>query len=617
MHRCLVALSSLALFTASVAGQCLNTSSIGSSIGSGDETLFAPVAMGISFPMAGALGGPFTHCAVSTNGVLYLTTGAAPVGGSGSQWGGAAQLTGVAGDAPRIAPFWKDLVCAAPSSFVAVDTSVTGRCAVTWLLANEFLQAPVKSFQAELFATGFVRFSYSAGMAVDAATATVGVSVGNGAADPGASDLSAQPVSATGVAYQLFDPIGVPFDLGGRTIQFSPSGGGFAVNLTCQPAFHAGYGSGCYSVASESFYQFFPTAAAAAAALNGQSMRLVPTANGYTVTWGGGVYVPPSGGAVSLPGNDDDQTAVTPSIPLPIPGGSAATLFVHTNGYVSTAASNDSVLDNATWNPPTNSDYSPTSGFRNAPATAFWSWHDYVSSSGTGRIKRHEAVVGPDTVLYLTWDAVESYPATTANPSTFQFQCNLTTGVVTYVWQNLTAIGTGGNPFLPEGHLIGYSPGGASLDPGSVNLATALPLTTRPDQYPLTLLASPAPVFTIGGPSVPVTYTVTNIPDAAPPLGIGIALLLFSTGPLPGGFDLGFVGMGGCNLNIASLDVTISLGGLAGTDSLVLAMPQPLSAGLSFYSQALALFPPNSLPNGQNPFGGVMSNGLQSFFNTF
>ena len=219
MHRCFVALTSLALFTASVAGQCLNTSSIGSSIGSGDETLFAPVAMGINFPMAGALGGPFTHCAVSTNGVLYLTTGAAPVGGSGSQWGGAAQLTGVAGDAPRIAPFWKDLVCAAPSSFVAVDTSVAGRCAVTWLLANEFLQAPVKSFQAELFATGVVRFSYSAGMAVDAATATVGVSVGNGAADPGTSDLSAQPVSATGVVYQL--AVGDPWRAGTPNEQLS------------------------------------------------------------------------------------------------------------------------------------------------------------------------------------------------------------------------------------------------------------------------------------------------------------------------------------------------------------------------------------------------------------
>lgn len=617
MQRCFVGLLPAVVLAAATSAQCLDTSVVGSTIGSGDEVLFAPIAMGINFPMAGAPGGPFTHCAVSTNGVLYLTTGGAPVGGAGNQWGGVAQLTGVPGDAPRIAPYWLDLVCTAPSSYVAIDTSVAGRCAVTWVAANEYWQLPTKSFRAELFATGAVRFSYSAGMVVNGATATVGVSVGNGIADPGVSDLSAVGSSATGIAYQLFDPAAVPFDLGDRTIEFTPAGSGYSIGTTCAAAFHAGYGSGCYDVARESFYQYFATAAAAAAALNGQSMTLTPTANGYAAAWGGGSYVPPGGGAIALAGNDDDQAAVTPSIPLPIPGGSAATLYVHTNGYVSTAPGNDAVLDNATWNPPTFSDYSPTAGFRNAPATAFWSWHDYVSSSGLGRIKRHEAVVGADTVLYVTWDGVESYPPATVNPSTFQFQFNLTTGVVTYVWQSLTAIGTGGNPFLPEGHLIGYSPGGASIDPGSIDLATALPLSTAPDQRALALSAAPAPVFTLGGPSVPITWTATGIPDAAPPFGVGVALLLFSTAPLPAGVDLGFLGMPNCRMYVASLDVILPLNGLAGTDSLVLAVPQPLAPGVSFYAQVVALFPPNSLPNGQNSFGGVLSNGVQSFFNTF
>lgn len=49
----------------------------------------------------------------------------------------------------------------------------------------------------------------------------------------------------------------------------------------------------------------------------------------------------------------------------------------------------------------------------------------------------------------------------------------------------------------------------------------------------------------------------------------------------------------------------------------MLTIPQPLSPGFSFYAQAFALFPPYSLPNGQNGFGGLMSNGLQSRFNTF
>lgn len=618
MHRSSALFVSFALLAGSVAAQCLDTSSSGTSLGSGDNTLFAPVAMGFAFPMTGAAGGPFTHCAVSTNGVLYLTTGGAAIGATANDFGGITQLTGVAGDSPRIAPFWKNLVCTAPSSFVAVDTSVAGRCAVTWVGANEWLNAPTKSFRAELFASGAVVFSYSAGMVVDSVTATVGVSIGNGVVDPGTVDLSSTAASATGLAYQLFDTLAVPFDLGGRTIQFTPAGSGYAVATTCAPAFHAAYGNGCYAVGSESFYQYFPTAAAAATALNGQSMRLSPTANGYTVTWGGGTYVPPSGSAVSLPANDDDQTLVIPQAPLPIPGGTASSLWVHTNGFVSTAASNDAVLDNATWNPPTSSDWSPSANFRNAPATAFWCWHDYNTASGTGRIKHHHAVVGADTILYVTWDAVESYPAATANPSTFQFQFNLTTGVVTYVWQSLTAIGTGGSTSLPESHLIGYSPGGSSIDGGSITLSTALPLTTRPDQLPLQLSASPAPVYTLGGSSVPITYTVANVPSFAPPLPLGLTVLIFSVGALPGGLDLGFVGMPSCSLNIASLDVMLATAGSTSpTDSLTLSVPQPLSPGLSFFVQALSLFPPGSLANGQNPFGGVLSNGVQSWFNTF
>ena len=614
MHRRFAFLSTFAFLAGGAVAQCLDTSTLGSTIGSGDDSLFAPVAMGFGVPMTGAAGGPYTHAAVSTNGVVYLTTGAAPAGGSGTQWGGAAQLTGVAGDAPRIAPYWKDLQCPGPGSFVAVDTSVAGRCAITWMNSNEWFFATTKSFRAELFSTGAVRFTYSAGMAVDATTATVGVSVGNGIANPGVSDLSASPASPTGIVYQLFDATAVPLDVSGRAIDFTPSGAGYAVSTSCAPAFHAPYGSGCYAVASESFYQYFATASAAAGALNGQSMQLAPAANGYSVTWGGGSYVAPPGGAVTLPTNDDDQTAVVPSIALPVPGGTASTLYVHTNGYVSTASTNDSVFDSALWNPPTNSDYSPSAGFRNAPAMAFWCWHDYLTTVGLGRIKRHEAVVGPDTILYVTWDAVESYPAATNNPSTFQMQFNLTTGVVRFVWVSLTAVGTGGDPFFPEAHLIGFSTGGSSLDPGSITLSSTLPLTTGPDQLPLTLAASPAPVYPVGGATAPLTYTLTNVVDIGG--GIGLPLLFFSVAPLPG-LDLGFLGLPGCNLNIASLDVTLNPTSTAPVSTIVISIPQPLSPGLSFWSQGLSLFVPNSLPNGQNAFGAVMSNGLQSSFNTF
>lgn len=134
---------------------------------------------------------------------------------------------------------------------------------------------------------------------------------------------------------------------------------------------------------------------------------------------------------------------------------------------------------------------------------------------------------------------------------------------------------------------------------------------------PLTLTASPAPVYTSGNPSVPVTYTLTNVVDNFPPFGVGLPLLVLSTAPVNPGIDLGLIGMPGCDLNIASLDVILTMPATAPTSSLTLAFPQPLSPGLSFYAQGASLFPPNSLPNGQNSFGAIMSNGLQSRFNTF
>ena len=611
MHRSFAALSSL-FFAASAAAQCLDLTAPATPLGTGDDTLFAPVAMGISFPMAGAIGGPFTHAAVSTNGVVFLTTGGAPGGSTATMYGSTADLQGAAGAAPRIAPFWTDLATVAPSGQVAVDTSVAGRCAIRWVDAAEFFGVEPKSFQVELFSTGVVRFSFAAGMACESQLALVGLSVGDAAVLAGPSDLSAGPFGGSEATYQVFDPSATPFDLAGTTLTLTPSGGSYQVSTSCEPARHVEFGTGCYAVPRESFFQFFPTAAGAAAALNGQSMRLTPTANGYAVTWGGGSYVVPPVGATALPANDDGQSPVAPSIPLPVLGGVAPFLFVHTNGFVSTGSGNIG----GAWNTPPN-DYTPSAAFCQAPETAFWSWHDYTALSGPGRVKTHEATVGSDTVLYVTWDAVESYAVPeVANPSTFQFQFNLTTGQVTYVWQNLTAIGTGGSSSLPESHLIGFSPGGASLLPAPVTLATALPLTTAPDLLPMTLAAAPAPQIS---PSTLVTYTLDRIPEYLPGSGIHVATLFLSLGAFPGGVDLGVIGAGGCSAYIASLDVNLGVPvAFAPTATTALNFDNVAFApGNVVYAQAVALVAPNSLPNGQNAFGMTVSNAVRSYVNTF
>ena len=41
-------------------------------------------------------------------------------------------------------------------------------------------------------------------------------------------------------------------------------------------------------------------------------------------------------------------------------------------------------------------------------------------------------------------------------------------------------------------------------------------------------------------------------------------------------------------------------------------VPAGVPPGIAFHAQAAALIPPNSLPNGQNPLGIVLSNAIRS-----
>src|SRR5690606_32934492 len=174
------------------------------------------------------------------------------------------------------------------------------------------------------------------------------------------------------------------------------------------------------------------------------------------------------------------------------------------------------------------------SGLLHAAATAWWSWHDYNSAAaGSGPIKFHEAA----GVVYVTWDNVESYPTAVVNPSTMQFQFELATGTVNYVWPAITSLGLS---VYGDSHVVGYSPAGSSYDPGPTDLTTFTSLSLEPnDQAPLTLEATPRPAL-----GSTVTYTTAN-PSVA---GVGINLLsLADLGPLsPTGLDLVILGAPGC-----------------------------------------------------------------------
>ncbi len=610
MHVHLVRAFTAVLFVAATTAQCLTPGGVAAGLGNPDEALTAALPMGITFPMAGAVGGPFTHCVVSSNGVLYLTTGGAAVDASASQHGSSAQLRGLAGASPRIAPFWSDLWDAyypGVAWSVQIDTSVPGRCAIVWSDCCEWpMSTPALFFEAELFSTGVVTFSYGD---FDTGTffldAVLGVSIGGAVADPGTVDLSTGPVAATGIAYEIVAP--GAFDLAARSISFTPSGAGYAVSTTCQqlPASHTQYGAGCYSH-SDSFYQLFADASVAGPALSGQSMVLLPTANGYAVSWGGGTFDPPTA-PVALALDDDGEVTYTPSRPFPTPGGPAADLRVHANAVVA--------MGTAPQTFPGTTSYLPTAeGCLDAASTAFWSWHDYnVEEVGSGTITAEEKVVGLETILYLTWNGVESYAEPeVANPSTLQFQFHLNTGVVVYVWQSIDA---DASSTFGSAHLVGYSPAGVSPDGGNLDLAMALPIDTTAAIFPLQLDAMPAPISTPGSGTL-VTFTTSNMPEAAPASGVYLGIHALSFGSAPG-VDLGSEGAPGCLLHIASLDIVTGMIGTVPTQSITFAIPAGVTPGMVVWSQSACLVVPFSLQNGENALGVTTSNGVRSYISPF
>ncbi len=258
-----VATCSLLSMTA-LPAQCANFAPTGTLIGYGDEASFGHVPLGFAFPMAGSAGtGTWTHFRACSNGWLVLTDGVNASGIMGpNNHGSIAQnypssLYGGPIAVPRIAPYWNNLVALpslAPDSGVWVDSSNAGvSTKILWRNVVDYTAAgggPLKSFQVELFATGVIQFSYSFGMNYDAGgTKYVGVSAGNGTLAPAGSDLFPGGVASGTVAmHQLFTVPGT-FDLGGRTLTFTPVAGGLQQTVSCGllPASHTPYGSGCYA----------------------------------------------------------------------------------------------------------------------------------------------------------------------------------------------------------------------------------------------------------------------------------------------------------------------------------------------------------------------------------
>ncbi|HEX5051706.1 MAG TPA: hypothetical protein VFZ65_08045 [Planctomycetota bacterium] len=613
MLRSLASLASISLLVAASHAQCFEQNFgvlapiAGGAAGYGDDVLFDLQPMNITFPMGG-VAASYTHAHICSNGVLYLTNGA-PSNGTTYAYQTTAFFVGAAGQDPRIAPLWIDLDSVATNGGgVYFNNTIPGKFVVTWANIVEWAtQGPTFTLQAQLFANGDVAFYYSStvyGISVGYGSQFVsrsGITAANGIADPGSVDLSAGGNISPGLAMYEEFPLNV-FDLQDKSVTFINIGTSYVQTVSaCAPAFHESYGSGCYNL-SDSFYQFHADASTAPT-FSGHSLTMTPAGNSYLVAWGGGTFVTPVG-ATSLTIADDGEVAQAPSVPFPTAAGPVSPLYIGANGLVSMAANSTS----ANYIPDANS-------FLNSPVTAFYSWHDFnPTEAGSGPVQYHEGVVLGETIAYVTWNGVENYPTGVVNPSTWQLQLNLTTGVVKFVWQTMDGDIT--SPF-GSAHLMGWSPGGPSTDGGSLNLATTSPFVVQsPNIFAMKLTASPAPISNTTLGTV-VTYTTNNMREYASGGGVYIGLTILSLSQIAGGLDLGFLGAPGCNAYVGTLDLPLALVGVTPTNSVGITLPTMLPVGTQIFSQSIGLITPNSMPNGQNAFGLLVSNGVRTYISTF
>jgi len=344
------------------------------------------------------------------------------------------------------------------------------------------------------------------------------------------------------------------------------------------PATNLILGQGCVRQYT-SFYEFFPTPAAFD--LAGSGMMMIPNGSGgYVVTQGGtflpvgSVQVTPT--ALAL-GDDSGVTQPLTVGSFAGPSGPWTSINVISNGIVSQAAGNTLI---AAPNPGT---------LLSGPQTGFYSQADFdpIGGTGSGTIWFEESA----SVISITWDNVKTWNV--AGTNTFQFQL-YPSGLVNIVWVTMTPLGSNG------GVMVGYSPGGASLDPGNTDLSNI-------GVTPINTSTTDVPPLALNPGTRPVLGTNWNLTTSQiPPTGIfGVDIFGITD---PGILDLFFLGMPGCQLR-TTLDVIAGPWVVGGTTHnysfAVPATPTSLIGFQLFTQSAVWQVPP------VNAFGAIISNGVR------
>lgn len=550
-------------------------STLGTNLNLLDESFSAPQALGFTFNYGAAT---YTDVQVGSNGFLVFGLGAP----------GAANYTPSVFEllndpVPRFAALWMDFNPAAAGGggvyarAVAATANHPAYFSVTYAGVYRFGTTQPHTIQVRLVADHSIEVCFGADVANNVGSWVHGASPGNNATF-NSVDFRSLPILTSGnPTLHQSGSEGVP--LADSVFKWSPDGvGGYIVTSAPACAANEKFGSGC--VASyRSFYELFRTTRDFD--LSNTAITGLFSAGGYVMLPGTTTFVAPSPNAVSLALGDDAEASVQLPAPLIYPGGSTSTLFVCSNGFIS-------VGSNGTG-------YQPSGLTMLSRVNASWNvWHDFICNASNNVM--FEVASG---TAYFTWDAVVSTTGLTTGvtPSTFQFQFELATGNFHIVFQSMDTVSISSYQ-AGDGYLVGFSPSGASINPGSIDLSAVLPTTFTTgaaDMRPLALTAASRPVL-----GTTTNLIVSDIP-AGTPFG---AVLLGFTGYNPGQSLTG-IGMPGCFRFTDGLASVLFIAPSA-TATVPFAVPTgAVWIGYEVFCQGVSYSPPLTA------LGAIASNGVQ------
>lgn len=501
-----------------------------------------------------------------------------------------------------ICVFWDDLTPAGLGRgdiYFATDNA--SEAVITWSNVKRFGNTTYQyndfSFQAILRSTGEIVCNYDRRVFTTSSN-LVGVSSGNAAIDPGEIDISAGAAGGAGpTVYQHHDSSSETFDLGGKSLTFTPDGaGGYSVAVSDAGATTAGAEN--YGAPTPVTIEFFPDGS-----------------GGYFVTRTFPQFFDDGGAGTELAAGgllgDDSYTAPQP-LPFAFPWPSTDPLNPVTTTDI-VIGNNGRIMSDAS--SPVGGSFNPSvQELTDYGATIAVYWTDMSSQRGSLRIYNDPA--GAFTAI--TWENTPKF----YEEARLTFQAVIRPdGTFTLNYKDVSGWATGSG-FTSDDVLIGCSPGFLAADPGPVDFSqSTIALGGQPTLYEFWDSNTDIPdIHTMLWPQSPNT-TAAPMPNnrywTEPTINSNYEFTMegITSGTLQANVLIGFsstnipmdiIGINGgtllTNPTLPALPLTIT--GTTATGSLSL-NASPSLIGLPLHIQGANLAP------GETSLGVVLTNGIQ------